>query len=49
MKAFVRHAILIMPILTAIIAAVLIAHAGSPDHAGNRAAAPRGASMSIPF
>ena len=49
MKVLVRHAMLITPILVAVTAAVLIAYAGSAGGVEAQAAAPQGATMSIPF
>lgn len=49
MKVVIRHAMLITPILMAITAAVLIAYAGSAGSVESQAAAPHGATMSIPF
>lgn len=49
MKVLIRHAMLITPILMAITAAVLIAYAGSAGGVEGQAAAPQGATMSIPF
>lgn len=48
MKVFIRHAMLITPVLLALTAAVFIAYAGNAGDAV-APAAPQGATMSIPF